>query len=157
MGTLHVKHNVSHERIEVKEKRMYYPIQTLIFSFCTVHLLFFFSCNNFGSLDGASPSIYRRKIALMSDRKWQSGGEQRKRKKLVSKGKLISSHFVSMRNQPSSASHLSLFCIEYSRVFVHHPFFLFHASNPADPINILRKDQQRVCDIGARQKGSRTR
>jgi len=68
------------------------------------------------------PSSYRRKIALMSDRKWQADGGQRKRKKLVSKGKLISGHFVSTRSQPSSALSLLLLCIEYSRFFVHHPF-----------------------------------
>lgn len=79
----------------------------------------------------------------MSDRKWQAGEEQRKRKKLVSKGKLISGHFVSTRSQPSSLSSFVRLspCVEYSRFFVHHPFC--RASNPADPIIVSRKDRQR--------------
>jgi len=87
----------------------------------------------------------------MSDRKWQDGGEQRKRKKLVSKGKLISGHFVSTRSQPSSGLSLLFLYIEYSRFFVHHP-----VSNPADPIIVSWKDRQRPrLHRRTRQKGPR--
>jgi len=135
--------------IEIKGKRMYYHISSidLLISYRIHSLLFFPATISALSLsNGASPSTYRRKIALVSNREWQAGGEQRKRKKLVSKGKLISGHFVSTRNQPSSASYLPLFRIEYSHFLVHRP--LSRASNPADPIIILRKDRwQRVCDV----------
>jgi len=99
-----------------------------------VHLLFFppSAISSLVTYRRADPSSYRRKIALMSDRKWQTRGGQRKRKKLVSKGKLISSHFVSTRSQPSSALSLPFYCIGYFRFFVHHSFS--RASNPVDPI-----------------------
>lgn len=94
---------------------------TYAFSFI---IFLFFPFNNFGSL------VTRRSEPLRLEEKNRSyvkqevaGGrrERRKRKKLVSKGKLISGHFVSTRSQPSSASPLPLFRIEYSRFFVHHP------------------------------------
>lgn len=93
-----------------------------LFASRIVHLLFFLpsAISSLVTHRRADPSSYRRKIALMSDRKWQTREGQRKRKKLVSKGKLISSHFVSTRSQPSSALSLPFFCIGYSRFFVHH-------------------------------------
>lgn len=92
-------------------------------------------------LVGAGPSSYRRKIALMSDRKWQTGGGQRKRKKLVSKGKLISGHFVSTRSQSSSALSLPLLYIEYSFL---RSIIRFPMSNPADPITYEKTSNDRI-------------
>lgn len=105
-----------------------------LFASRIVHLLFFLpsAISSLVTYRRTDPSFYRRKIALMSDRKWQTREGQQKRKKLVSKGKLISSHFVSTRSQPSSGLSLPLFCIGYSRFFVHHPFS--RASNPAPSV-----------------------
>lgn len=104
-----------------------------LFASRIVHLLFFPSAiSALVTHRRADPSSCRRKIALMSDRKWQTREGQQKRKKLVSKGKLISSHFVSTRSQPSSVLPLPLFYIGYSRFFVHHPFS--RASSPAPSI-----------------------
>lgn len=130
---------------DAEGERLYYLpyYQALIFSSPYRLFIIFPPFGNFVSRYSSerAPSSYRRKIALMSDRKWQAGGGQRKRKKLVSKGKLISGHFVSTRSQPSSALSLPLLCIEYSRFS--SSIIRFPASNPADPITVPRKDRQR--------------
>lgn len=127
-----------------------------LFASRIVHLLFFLpsAISSLVTYRRADPSSYRRKIALMSDRKWQTRGGQRKRKKLVSKGKLISSHFVSTRSQPSSALSLPFYCIGYFRFFVHYSFS--RASNPVrwpnyrekvgnDRVCICSKKNERLC------------